>query len=131
MMETKEKKYNRFQYGSLQDLSRVTLKENMGLTGTEISVNCLPAGQSIPFVHAHKKNEEVYLFIKGKGTFWIDGEVLEVSEGVAVKVTPATGRCLKADDREDLCYFCIQAQENSLTQHTREDGIILDTKVPW
>jgi len=130
-MESKEKMYNRFQYGSLQDLSRVTLKDNMGLTGTEISVNRLPAGQSVPFVHAHKKNEEVYLFIRGKGSFWINGEVIEVGEGVAVKIAPAAGRCLKADDREDLCYFCIQVQENSLTQHTREDGIILDAKVPW
>jgi uncharacterized cupin superfamily protein len=84
-MESKEKMYNRFQYGSLQDLSRVTLKDNMGLTGTEISVNRLPAGQSVPFVHAHKKNEEVYLFIRGKGSFWINGEVIEVGEGVPLK----------------------------------------------
>lgn len=130
-MQSKKKMYNRFQYGSLQDLSRVTLKDNMDLTGTEISINRLPAGQSIPFVHAHKKNEEVYLFIRGKGSFWIEGEILEVGEGIAVKIVPAAGRCLKADDKEDLCYFCIQAQENSLTQHSREDGIILDTKAHW
>ncbi len=130
-METQTNKHSQFRYGSLQDLSRVTLKDRMGLTGTEISVNRLPAGQSVPFVHAHKKNEEVYLFVRGKGSFWIDGEVIAVGEGMAVKVAPAAGRCLKADDKEDLCYFCIQAQENSLTQHTREDGIILDIKASW
>jgi mannose-6-phosphate isomerase-like protein (cupin superfamily) len=130
-MRSKEKMCNIFQYGSLQELSRVTLKDNMNLTGSEISVNRLPAGQSTPFVHAHKKNEEVYLFIRGKGSFWIEGEIIEVGEGIAVKVVPAAGRCLKADDGEDLCYFCIQAQEYSLTQHTREDGIILDMKAPW
>lgn len=124
-------KYSQFLYGPLQDLSRVTLNDTMGLTGTEISINRLPAGQSVPFVHAHKKNEEVYLFVQGKGSFWIDGEVIEVDEGMAVKVAPSAGRCLKADTKQDLCYFCIQAQENSLTQHTREDGIIVDVKVPW
>ena len=130
-MDTKGKNYQYFQLGLLQDLRRVMLKENLGLTGTEVSVNRLPAGESIPFVHAHKKNEEVYLFIKGKGSFWIDGEVFEVVEGTTAKVAPAGGRCLKADGKEDLYYICIQAQEHSLTQATLEDGIILDTKVTW
>jgi mannose-6-phosphate isomerase-like protein (cupin superfamily) len=130
-MDTKGKNYRCFQLGPLQDLRRVMLKENLGLTGAEVSVNRLPAGESIPFVHAHKKNEEVYLFIKGQGLFWIDGEAFEVGEGATVKVAPAGGRCLKADENEDLYYICIQAQEHSLTQATREDGIMLDAKVDW
>jgi mannose-6-phosphate isomerase-like protein (cupin superfamily) len=131
MMDTKGKNYQCFELGPLKDLRRVMLKENLGLTGTEVSVNRLPAGESLPFVHAHKKNEEVYLFIKGKGFFWMDGEAFEVREGTAVKVTPAGGRSLKADENEDLYYICIQAQEHSLTQATREDGIMLDVKVDW
>ena len=31
--------------------------QDIGLTGCEVSINCLPAGESVPFVHAHKKNE--------------------------------------------------------------------------
>jgi mannose-6-phosphate isomerase-like protein (cupin superfamily) len=130
-MDTKGKNYHCFQLGLLKDLHRVMLKENLGLTGAEASVNRLPAGESLPFVHAHRKNEEVYLVIKGKGLFRVDGEAFEVGEGTAVKVTPAGGRCLKADENEDLYYICIQAQEHSLTQATREDGIILDAKVDW
>ena len=33
---------------------RVELHEALGLTGAEVSVNKLPAGAGVPFVHAHK-----------------------------------------------------------------------------
>jgi mannose-6-phosphate isomerase-like protein (cupin superfamily) len=130
-MSKKTMNHRSFTYGPLEALNRVMLKENLGLTGTEISINRLSAGQSIPFVHAHKQNEEVYLFLQGKGSFWLDGEVLEVGAGTAVRVSPAAGRCLKADPGESLGYICIQAKENSLQQATRENGIILDVKTGW
>lgn len=34
---------------------RVELHEVLGLTGAEVSVNNLPAGAGVPFVHAHKE----------------------------------------------------------------------------
>ena len=37
---------------------RVELHDELALTGAEISVNRLPAGAGVPFVHAHKNNEE-------------------------------------------------------------------------
>ncbi len=130
-MDTKGKNYQCFELGPLKDLRRTMLKENLGLTGTEVSVNRLPAGESLPFVHAHKRNEEVYLFIKGNGVFWIDGETFDLREGTTVKVAPAGGRSLKAGENEDLYYICIQAQERSLVQATREDGIMVDAKTGW
>ena len=36
---------------------RVELHDKLALTGAEISVNRLPAGAGVPFVHAHKNNE--------------------------------------------------------------------------
>lgn len=128
---THPKNYQNVQLASTVGGSRVMLGEQLGLTGTEISMNCLPAGKSIPFVHAHKQNEEVYLFTKGKGSFWVDGEVIPVSEGSVIRVAPAGGRCIKADDHADLSYLCIQARENSLVQATREDGIVLTEKASW
>ena len=38
---------------------RVELHEKLSLTGAEISINQLPAGASVPFVHSHKNNEEI------------------------------------------------------------------------
>ena len=40
--------------------NRIELHEKLSLTGAEISLNELPAGASVPFVHSHKENEEIY-----------------------------------------------------------------------
>ena len=40
--------------------ARVELHEKLGLTGAEVSINQLPAGAGVPFVHAHRNNEEIY-----------------------------------------------------------------------
>ncbi|SEH34558.1 hypothetical protein [Selenomonas sp. KH1T6] len=40
--------------------ARTELHDKLNLTGAEISVNNLPAGAGVPFVHYHKKNEEIY-----------------------------------------------------------------------
>ncbi len=126
-----QKKYSVTELGPFDNISRVMLKDTLSLTGAEISANRMEAGKCSPFAHAHKRNEEIYLFTEGKGTFWLDGEVIPVREGSAVRVSPATFRCLKADDNESLTYFCVQVDEGSLVQSTRDDGIRSDTKPEW
>ena len=123
--------YDVFEMGSLKDVKRAMLKDSLKLTGAEISANCMPAGKSTPFVHSHKRNEEIYLFTSGKGLFWLDGNILEVREGAAVRVAPAGQRCIKADTGADLCYFCIQVEANSLVQATRDDGVLVDVLPTW
>ena len=75
--------------GDIQTLGRVTLKEKLALTGSEISINELPPGASVPFVHSHKRNEEVYIILKGKGQFYLDGDEFDVEEGDVIRVDPA------------------------------------------
>jgi mannose-6-phosphate isomerase-like protein (cupin superfamily) len=125
------KKYAVTELGPREGIGRVMLKDTLSLTGAEISANRMQAGKSSPFAHAHKRNEEIYLFTQGKGLFWLDGDILHVKEGSAVRVSPATIRCIKADDNESLSYFCIQVDEGSLVQATREDGIRSDIKPEW
>ena len=67
-----------FQKISLEEAPRTELHDKLGLTGAEVSVNRLPAGAAVPFVHAHKQNEELYGVLEGRGELWIDGEVVEV-----------------------------------------------------
>jgi len=121
--------FSRSDLGSLTSVKRAELKETLGLTGSEVSFNNLPAGTAIPFVHSHKRNEEVYLFIRGKGEFWIDGTIIPVREGSTVRVSPAAKRCIRAT--EDLGYFCVQTDNGSLVQYTKTDGIINDDKPEW
>ena len=51
------KNYTKISVG--QD-ARTELHDQLDLTGAEISVNNLPAGAGVPFVHYHHKNEEIY-----------------------------------------------------------------------
>jgi mannose-6-phosphate isomerase-like protein (cupin superfamily) len=106
------------------------LGENLGLTGCEVSLNRLPAGKGMPFVHAHKKNEELYIVLRGSGIFYADGEEFPIREGSLIRVAPEGERAWKAGD-EDLYFICIQAAAGSLTQATLEDGIRLPVKASW
>ena len=102
----------------------------LGLTGCEVSLNRLPAGKGMPFVHNHKKNQELYIVLGGKGIFYVDGEEFPVSEGSLVRVAPQGERAYKAG-AEDLYFICIQTEAGSLTQATLEDGVRLATKASW
>lgn len=103
---------------------RTELHELLSLSGTEVSINNLPAGVSIPFVHAHTNNEELYIVLSGKGSFFVDGEEFLISEGDCLRVDPKGERCLKAADDSALRYLCIQSRAASLQGYTMSDGII-------
>jgi mannose-6-phosphate isomerase-like protein (cupin superfamily) len=117
--------------GDIQTLGRVTFKDDLALTGSEVSVNELPAGASVPFVHSHKRNEEVYIILKGKGQFFIDGEEFDVEEGNVIRIDPAGARCVRADDRTPIRYICVQTEAKSLVQFTLGDGVISEVKPSW
>lgn len=104
--------------------------KELGLTGCEVSLNRYPAGKGMPFVHVHKKNEELYIVLRGSGTFYVDGEEFPVEEGSLVRVAPEGERAWKAGD-EDLYFICIQAEAGSLSQATLEDGMRLATRTSW
>lgn len=105
--------------------------KELGLTGCEVSLNRLQAGKGMPFVHAHTKNEELYIITRGNGTFYVDGIEFPVQEGSLVRVAPHGERSWKAGD-EDLYFICIQAEEGSLSQATLEDGFrIPEARTSW
>lgn len=130
-MEKTGKNYKVASISSVQELERATVNEALSLTGSEISVNQLPAGVSVPFVHSHKRNEEVYIILSGKGVFYIDGDEFEVGEGDVVRIDPAGERCIKADEQGAIKFICIQTEANSLVQFTLNDGLITETKPSW
>ena len=114
---------------TLEGKPRVELHDAMQLTGSEVSINNLPAGASVPFLHSHVQNEELYYFAKGKGELSIDGEIVPVESGVWVRIDPECKRGLHAN--KDLTYICIQTKKDSLTQYTQNDAKIYDDKIPW
>lgn len=107
------------------------LNDVLGLTSMEISVNCLPAGVKVPFLHKHQTHEEVYLFLKGTGEFQVDGKIIPIGEGTAIKVNPEGIRSWRNNSTEDLYYLVIQATMNSLTSSGTDDGVKIEGKVIW
>lgn len=103
---------------------RTELHEALSLTGAEVSINSLPAGAGVPFVHSHKNNEEIYGVITGKGTVIIDGDTVEITAGDWLKISPSAKRQFFAASDSSITYICIQVKENSLDRFTVDDAII-------
>ncbi len=103
---------------------RVELHEKLALTGAEISINRLPAGANVPFVHSHKNNEEIYGVLSGKGKVILDGEEIALTAGDWLKVAPAARRQFFAANDSDIVFVCIQVKENSLGGFTANDAVV-------
>ncbi len=138
-MTTKAKNYSVDHIGPFEELlnkdfmgfhGKYFIGKELGLTGCEVSLNRLPAGKYMPFIHSHKKNEELYIVLRGSGMFYVDGDEFPIQEGSLIRVAPDGERGWKAGN-EDLYFICIQAEAGSLSQATLEDGKRHDTKASW
>ncbi len=103
---------------------RVELHETLGLTGAEVSINQLPAGAGVPFVHSHKQNEEIYGILSGKGSVVLDGETVQLTAGDWLKVAPAAKRQFSAAADCGMTFVCIQVKEHSLAGFTADDAVV-------
>ena len=109
---------------SVEDGARVELHDKLNLTGAEVSINAMPAGASVPFVHAHKQNEEIYGILEGKGKVIIDDESVEIKAGDWLRVAPVAKRQFFAAPDCGSKYICIQVKENSLEGFSMTDGVM-------
>lgn len=140
------KNYTAAQTGELAGLGRFTfphpafakevegklfLKEALGLTGMEVSLNRLPARTFVPFAHRHRLNEELYVFVKGRGEFMVDDEVVEVREGTVIRVAPDGARTWRNLSDEDLYYLVIQARAGTMPTGAIHDGERLEGRPRW
>ena len=103
---------------------RVELHETLGLTGAEVSIDQLPAGAGVPFVHSHKQNEEIYGILSGKGSAVLDGETVQLTAGDWLKVSPAAKRQFSAAADTGMTFVCIQVKEHSLAGFTADDAVV-------
>lgn len=96
-------------------------------TGMEMSLQTMAPGEASPFMHAHKKHEELYMIIKGEGEFTVDGETIQVSEGSLVRVAPAGKRAMRNTGKDNMVVMCIQYMADSFGANDTpaEDGILM------
>ena len=104
--------------------ARVELHDILNLTGAEVSVNTLPAGAGVPFVHSHKNNEEIYGILSGKGTIVLDGETVGLETGDWLRVSPEVRRQISADVHNPMSFICIQVKADSLDGFTMTDAVL-------
>ncbi len=125
------KKHSRIELGEIKNVQREFLKDKLGLTGCEVSMNSIPKGEGFPFIHSHKENEELYIILSGSGVVYLDGEESEITEGTSIRIAPSAKRGFKAHSFKDMQFICIQCKENSINNVTREDGIVNKVKASW
>ena len=104
--------------------ARTELHDKLSLTGAEISINNLPAGTSVPFIHSHKNNEEIYVVLAGRGKVVVDGEDVELASGDWIRISPAAKRKFFASEDTAISFICIQVKEHSLESYTKDDAVI-------
>lgn len=115
---------NNYSKVSVAQAERTELHDKISLTGAEISITCLNAGECVPFVHSHKQNEEIYAILSGKGSVVIDGETISLRAGDWIRISPAAKRQFSAAKDSDIRWICIQVKENSLGGYTMNDAIV-------
>ena len=112
---------------------KVFVGQAVGTTGSELSFQTLVPGQDSGFLHTHKTHEELYIILRGEGTYQVDGEQFPVAEGTVVRVSPDGRRALKNTGKDNLTMLCIQYKSASFTDadSPMTDGNILPDPLRW
>lgn len=110
---------------------KVFLKDATRSTGTEISFNSIAPHTEVPYFHVHKKNEETYIILKGKGYFQVDEDCFSIKEGTVIRVSPKGKRGLTNTSDDIMVYIVIQSKENSLEEYTTADGERIPVEPKW
>ncbi|MDR1347168.1 MAG: cupin domain-containing protein, partial [Prevotellaceae bacterium] len=106
-------------------------KEATKATGTEISFTALPPKSELPYFHFHNKDEETYIILKGAGYYQVDDDCFPITEGSVIRVAPQGKRGLCNTSDAEMIYICVQSKENSLEEHTTDDGERVVVEPKW
>ena len=110
---------------------KLFLRELLGSAGLEVSLNAVPPGKAIPFLHRHRENDEVYVVVGGRGQFLVDGRCIDVEEGSALRLGPAAARAWRNNSDAPLYFLCLQYRADSVIQGGTLDGQKVDGKPTW
>jgi mannose-6-phosphate isomerase-like protein (cupin superfamily) len=83
-------------FGGPPDLEFRHASKPLELEQCGLSYQSIPPDYRFPFGHTHKRQEEVYVIVRGSGRMKLDDEVVELKEWDAVRVSPGTWRGYEA-----------------------------------
>jgi len=110
---------------------KLFLRSHLGSAGLEMSLNVIPAGKGMPFLHKHRQNEEVYIVAGGWGQFLVDGECIDVAEGSVLRLGPAAARAWRNNSDAPLYFLCLQYRADSVVRGGTLDGQKVEGKPAW
>lgn len=97
-------------------------RERLGLTRTGLAHHVVPAGVVQPLQHVHANAEEVYVVLSGSGSATLDGEVVALGTGDALRVGPQVVRRFSAAAEEPLEIIAVGPHHPGDGQMTMLDG---------
>jgi mannose-6-phosphate isomerase-like protein (cupin superfamily) len=110
---------------------KLFLRNLLESAGLEMSLNVVPPGKAIPFLHRHQENDEVYVVVGGRGQFLVDGECIDVREGSVLRLGPAAARAWRSNSDGPLYFLCLQYRANSVIEGCMVDGRKVEGKPAW
>ena len=68
----------------------------LGLEESGLTYQRVPPGYRFPYGHTHRRQEEIFVVVRGGGRMKLDDEIVDVREWDAVRVPPGTWRGYEA-----------------------------------
>jgi mannose-6-phosphate isomerase-like protein (cupin superfamily) len=110
---------------------KVFLRSLLGSEGLEMSLNVVPPGKGMPFLHKHQQNEEVYVVVGGRGQFLVNGEYIDVAEGSVLRISPPAARAWRNNTDVPLYFLCLQYRADNVIQGGTFDGQRVEGELAW
>jgi mannose-6-phosphate isomerase-like protein (cupin superfamily) len=110
---------------------KLFLRDLLGSAGLEMSLNVVPPGKGIPFLHRHQENDEVYVVVGGRGQFLVDGECIDVEEGSVLRIGPHGERAWRNHSDAPLYFLCLQYRADSAIEGGTRDGRKVEGSPAW
>ena len=110
---------------------KVFLRNLLGSAGLEMSLNVVPPGKGMPFLHKHQQNDEVYVVVGGRGQFLVDGECIDVAQGSVVRISPPAARAWRNNSDAPLYFLCLQYRADSVIVGGTLDGQKVEGTPAW
>jgi mannose-6-phosphate isomerase-like protein (cupin superfamily) len=110
---------------------KLFLRNFLGSSGLEVSLNVVPPGKGVPFLHRHRQNDEVYVIVGGRGQFLVDGACIDVQEGSVLRVGPPAARAWRSLPDAPLYFLCLQYRADTVIEGGTLDGQKVDGTPAW
>jgi mannose-6-phosphate isomerase-like protein (cupin superfamily) len=98
-----------------------------------VSINSREPGTGADYWHAHSILEELYLVIEGEGELALDGDIIPLKPGTAVRVGQGVMRTWRAlpTSPVPMRWICIRAGGAKLAEIPRDAAPLRDRPLPW